>query len=476
MELDYTKLGFKCGIEIHQQLDTHKLFCNCQSIVRDNNPDIVVKRRLRAVAGETGTVDKAAAYEKSKDKEFIYEACSTSTCLVELDEEPPHDPNSEALEIALEISLLLNAKIVDEIQFMRKTVIDGSNVSGFQRTALVAQDGYVETSKGKVNIPIICLEEEAAKKLGAKDEYVKYRLDRLGIPLVEIGTDASIKDPEHAKEVSEKLGMILRSTGKVKRGLGTIRQDVNVSIKQGARTEIKGFQDLKSIPKVIEYEIKRQIEELEKGKKIEESVRKAEPDFTNSFLRPMPGADRMYPETDIRTIKITKEILSSIELPELLSDKAKKLEKYGLDEKLATKIAKQGKEVYFENLFKSFKNTKPSFIVDTFISIRKQLNKDFNVPEEKITDQNIEETLKLVNNGKISKNNLAEALLDIVNGQLDIDKYKGVSDEDLKKEIQAIIKSKPGLNPGAYMGLIMAKFKGNIDGSKAMALLKELLK
>ncbi len=411
MDIDYSKLGFKCGIEIHQQLETHKLFCDCPSIVRGTSPDITVARKLRAVAGETGSVDRAAAYEKSKGKEFIYEACSSSCCLVELDEEPPHDPNSEALNIALEISLLLKAKIVDEIQFMRKTVIDGSNVSGFQRTALIAQDGYIDTSKGKVNVPVICLEEEAAKKIETTNDYTQYRLDRLGIPLVEITTDASIKDPDHAKEVAEKLGMILRSTGKVKRGLGTIRQDVNVSIKEGVRTEIKGFQDLKSIPKVINYEIQRQLKELKEGKKLEESVRKAESDFTNKFLRPMPGADRMYPETDVRSIKVTKSFLDTIELPVLLSDKSKKLEKYGLDKELAKKIAKQDKADFFEDLFKKLKNLKPSFIVDTFKGIRKQLNKEFKIEEANVPDEHISKVLELINNSKIPKNNLAEALV-----------------------------------------------------------------
>lgn len=475
METDYSKLGFKSGIEIHQQLDTLKLFCNCQSIVRDGNPDIVVERKLRAVAGETGFVDQAAAYEKSKDKKFIYEACGTSCCLVELDEEPPHNLNSDALKIALEISLLLNAKIVDEIQFMRKTVIDGSNVSGFQRTALIAQDGFIETSKGKVIIDLICLEEEAAKKIETTKDYTKYRLDRLGIPLVEIATDASIKDPDHAKEVSEKLGMILRSTGKVKRGLGTIRQDVNVSIKKGVRTEIKGFQDLKSIPKVINYEIQRQLKELKEGKKLEESVRKAESNFTNTFLRPMPGADRMYPETDIRSIKVTKELLDSIELPELLDDKAKKLEKYGLDKELTKKIAKQDQVEFFEKLFTSLKNLKPSFIVDTFKGIRKQLNKDFKIEEEKISDEHISKILNLINDSKVPKNNLADALMDIVQGQFNLDKYKSTSDDDLEKEIEKIVKSKPGLNPGGYMGLVMAKFQGKIDGKKAMELLKKYI-
>jgi glutamyl-tRNA(Gln) amidotransferase subunit E len=187
MEIDYEKLGFKCGIEIHQQLETNKLFCQCPSLVNDpSKPDIIIKRNLRTSAGETGKIDKAALHETSKKKHYIYEACYSSSCLVELDEEPPHPVNKEALDTVLTISLLLNATPVDEIQFMRKTVVDGSNTTGFQRTALVATDGYIETSKGKVGVPTICLEEEAAKKIEDSKEYTKYRLDRLGVALVEI--------------------------------------------------------------------------------------------------------------------------------------------------------------------------------------------------------------------------------------------------------------------------------------------------
>ena len=163
-DLDYKKLGFKCGLEIHQQLETHKLFCNCPSIVHDSNPNIKIKRKLRAVAGETGKVDAAAAYEIKKDLKNVYEACSSSSCLIELDEEPPKEVNKDALDIVLQVALLLNAKPVDEIRVMRKTVVDGSNVSGFQRTMLVATDGFIETSKGKVIVDSICLEEESAKK------------------------------------------------------------------------------------------------------------------------------------------------------------------------------------------------------------------------------------------------------------------------------------------------------------------------
>ncbi|HDH41018.1 MAG TPA: Glu-tRNA(Gln) amidotransferase subunit GatE [Candidatus Altiarchaeales archaeon] len=257
--LDYKSLGFKCGIEIHQQLDTHKLFCSCPSEIREDEPDIIVKRKMRAVAGEIGDVDPAALHEFLRGREFVYQAYSDTNCLVELDEEPPHPLNEEALDIALEISLLLNARPVDELQVMRKTVIDGSNTSGFQRTVLIAMDGYLDTEMGRIGIPTICLEEDAARKIEEKKDVTVYRLDRLGIPLIEICTTPDIKSPEHAREVAEKIGMILRATGKVKRGLGTIRQDLNVSIEGGGRIEIKGVQDLRLIKNVLRREVERQL-------------------------------------------------------------------------------------------------------------------------------------------------------------------------------------------------------------------------
>ena len=259
-DLNYEKLGFMCGLEIHRQLETRKLFCKCPSIVHDEGePDFVVKRRLKASAGESGEIDTAALFEEKKGKEYIYEGKKTSSCLIELDEEPPIGPDHEALMAALEISLLLNAKPVDEVTFMRKIVIDGSNVSGFQRTALIATNGHIDTSLGKVPIPTICLEEEAAQKVEGEKDFVRYRIDRLGVALIEIATDASIKNPEHAKETAELIGKTIKSTGKVKSGIGTIRQDVNVSIRDRSRVEVKGFQELKSIPLVDETEVKRQM-------------------------------------------------------------------------------------------------------------------------------------------------------------------------------------------------------------------------
>jgi len=186
-----------------------------------------------------------------------------------MDEEPPHRMNDQALDTALTFARMVDAEVPREIQVMRKMVVDGSNTSGFQRTSMVGLDGGIETESGQVDIEDIELEEESAGINRRTDTEAVYDLSRLGVPLIEVGTDASIKNPEHAKEVAEEIGMLLRSTGNARRGIGTIRQDVNVSIQGGARVEIKGFQDVKNIDTLIENEVRRQKNLIELGEELE---------------------------------------------------------------------------------------------------------------------------------------------------------------------------------------------------------------
>jgi len=256
-KFDYKGLGLKVGLEIHRQLDTRKLFSPVPSELSDR-VDFTFERRLRPTMSELGEIDPAALEEFKKGKKYIYEGDYELSDLVYMDEEPPRGPDKEALEVSLQIAYLLNAKPVDEVHFMRKIVIDGSNVSGFQRTAIVALDGRVDTPWGSVGIPTVCLEEDACRIVERREKEVVYRLDRLGIPLVEISTTPDIHHPEQAKVVAKYIGDALRATRKVKRGLGTIRQDLNVSIRGGARIEIKGVQELDMIPVIIEREVERQ--------------------------------------------------------------------------------------------------------------------------------------------------------------------------------------------------------------------------
>ncbi|QSW98851.1 Glu-tRNA(Gln) amidotransferase subunit GatE [Haloterrigena alkaliphila] len=263
-EYDYDELGLVAGLEIHQQLDTAtKLFCQCPTELRE--PEASTRRftrYLHPTRSELGEIDQAALEESRVDREFEYLAYDT-TCLVEEDDEPPHELDDEALETALEIAQLMDMHPVDQANVMRKIVVDGSNTTGFQRSTLIATGGAIETSEGEVGIEDLLLEEESAQRVEETDDGVRYSLDRLGIPLVEIGTSPDISTPEQALEAAERIGMLLRSTGKVKRGLGTIRQDVNVSIAEGARVEIKGVQSLDDIDDIVRNEVARQAELVE---------------------------------------------------------------------------------------------------------------------------------------------------------------------------------------------------------------------
>jgi len=608
MELDYKQLGFKCGIEIHQELSGHKLFCDCPTELRQDKPHYTIKRNLRAVAGESGKIDIAAAEEMSKEKDFYYQGYYDTNCLVELDEMPPHKINSDALAVILQICKMLKSRIVNGVQVMRKTVVDGSNTSGFQRTALVGTDGILELKESKLGIPTIILEEEACKNISEEKDKVIWGLDRLGIPLIEIGTTPDILNPEQAKETAEKLGMLLRSTGKAKRGIGTIRQDVNVSIKEGNRVEVKGFQDLKSMPKLIENEVIRQInlvkigkelrkrrvkeireikisdvtnlvkhcdskiikqavksnkkvlgiklpgfrnligQEIQKGRRlgtelsdrakiisgvggifhsdelpaygitsreveillkdlscdsedafvlvadkskraekalhsvvkranqaikgVPMEVRKANNDNTTSYERPMPGASRMYPETDIPTLKISAEEIKAIKIPELIEDKIPKYEEMGLSKDLAVLTAKSPKALLFEKFSSKYKEIKSAFIAEVIMTMDKTIKRQFGI-EIKPSEEDYDDIFSGLNKGKIAKENVMEILKENKPVKQIINKYMMIGDEDLENEIKKIVEEKKGLAFNALIGEVMKKLRGKASGKKVSELIKK---
>ncbi|KUH32760.1 glutamyl-tRNA amidotransferase [Thermococcus celericrescens] len=343
-KFNYEELGLKVGLEIHRQLDTKRLFSPVPSEMSDE-VDFTFQRRLRPTISELGEIDPAALEEFKKGKTYIYEGNHRLADLVYMDEEPPHMPDEEALRVSLQISYLLNATPVDEVHFMRKIVIDGSNVSGFQRTAIIAMNGKVDTPWGSVGIPTICLEEDACRIVERGEKEVIYRLDRLGIPLVEISTTPDIHHPEQAKVVAKYIGDALRATRKVKRGLGTIRQDLNVSIRGGARVEIKGVQELDMIPVIIEREIERQVNLL----KIREELRKR-------GVRPEDITEEFHDVTEIfqntgskiiaRTVKKGGKVLA-VKLPKFRGLIGKEIQP---GRRLGTEMADRAKK-YVKGIF-----------------------------------------------------------------------------------------------------------------------------
>ncbi|MEK6908971.1 MAG: Glu-tRNA(Gln) amidotransferase subunit GatE [Nanoarchaeota archaeon] len=478
---NYKDLGFKAGLEIHQQLDTPKLFSGAPSFLRNDEPHYVISRKLHAVAGESGNVDEAVSHEASIAKTFFYEGYRDTVSLVELDDEPPHAVNEEALNTALTVSLLLNCEIYSVTQVMRKTVIDGSNTSGFQRTVLIAHDGKIETSYGDVRIATVCLEEDSARVISRENDKVVYRLDRLGIPLVEIATYPDLTRPEQVKECALKLGEILRAC-KVKRGIGTIRQDVNVSIKGHDRVEIKGFQDTKMMIKTIDCEIDRQLENL-KGKKNIGDVRNALPDGKSEFLRPMPGADRMYPETDLSLLRMGKQRIDYLKknLPKLKTDMRDELRKKGVSEDLIELVLDNSEALdEFQILLDVY--PKDANLVAKMVTLWRQefatkSRKTFLDVKNILTEKVYEDILNALNDGRIIVSDVKPVLIKILEGikVSEAIKIEKIDDNEIEKEIRLLIKEKPGMRANAYMGMLMAKFKGKLDTKKTIELIERVL-
>jgi glutamyl-tRNA(Gln) amidotransferase subunit E len=623
MELNYKKLGLRVGFEIHQELDTPKLFCNCPSALRDEEPLLEVKRRLRPTQSELGEVDRAALAEALKGKGFRYQV-TDNVCLVELDSEPPHPVNEEALDIALEVALLLNAKPIDEIHTMRKIVIDGSNTAGFQRTMLVATDGEVEANGKRFRIPTICLEEDAARKMGEDAELIDYRLDRLGIPLVEIATGPDFSDPYTPAKIALYIGQLLRATGKVKRGIGTIRQDINISIAGGARQEIKGVQELALISTVIEREVQRQLalleicdeikrrgakkvvkkiidvtsvfsktgsrvihsaleaggvvlavklpkfagflgKELQPGRRfgteladcaklygkvrglfhtdelpaygisqeevnglrkamgategdvvvfiadakekvevalsavvdranqalegVPEETRRALPDGNTEFMRPLPGAGRMYPETDIPPIPITPSRLRKIKakLPELPEERrARLMKKYGISLELAERLGLSENLELFEELVAKTR-ADPTLIAatieETLVGLRREGVKVENV--QKIA---LVRLFTWVAKGKLAKEAVPDVLRLVARGlsvqeavgKLGLVAIKRPKLEKLVAEVVAnnrrLVEERGMAAMAPLMGILMEKVRGRADGKLVHQLLERELR
>ena len=622
---DPASLNLKVGFEIHQQLATkNKLFCNC-SCEEAHTYDDMFMRKLRPTQSELGAYDPAAMFEFSKMRTVEYYSAVGHSCLVEADEEPPHDVNCDALETALIFSLALNSRVMDEIHVMRKMVIDGSNTTGFQRTMLVASGGYLDVAGKRVNVQSICLEEDAAKLIEDNKQARKYGLDRLGIPLVEIALEPVTGKPEEIMQVALTLGRLLRASRRVARGLGSIRQDVNISLQNGAVVEVKGVQQLDQLVKVIKHEIQRQhglivvaeklkqtkvnvdkvgdkvedvtdilskaqskiikrildssgskfkairapgfagmigfepYEEIRLGREIGKLVRfydlegifhsdelpnygitkkevceikdrlqmndsdafvivggpkdkvelasvaitnrlkaaisgvpaetrAALPDGKTVFLRPRPGAARMYPETDIPTIPVTKPLLTSFgdKVPKPWDEVLKSImKKYGLNEKLAKEIFDSDYLNVFEQVVGET-NVQPTFIASKLTEDITSLIRQ-GVDASALADDMIKDIFSRLDKGAIAKESVSLIFEKLMKNQAkNVDeaiKAAGIfalSDEELNAIIDKVITEnmaalkEKGMNAqGMLMGRVMAVARGKADGQKINAVLNE---
>lgn len=481
-KINYGAVRLKAGLELHQQLDTMcKLFCNCSTEMKEKLPLMIVTRKLHPVASELGMVDIAAQFEYLRDRSFHYQVFNNETCLVELDEEPPHNLNPAALEIALQIGLLLNCEIPNEIFMMRKTVIDGSNTSGFQRTAIVGLNGHISFKGKRILITQISLEEDAAAIVGEENGKVVYRLNRLGVPLVEI--DTGILEgfsPLELQDIAYQIGILARSTNKTKHGIGSIRQDVNVSIRNGPRTEVKGVQELSLLSKVVEFEVQRQLKEKPK-----EETRAANLDGTTRFLRPLPGANRMYPETDIPPVIITMEHIENLKknLPEPWTNKLGRFKtKLRLPDGLAREILGSEYLSSFEKIV-STKKVEPTIVASTFTSTIKDLGRREKVEIDRISEQRLTEIFDYLQDKKITKEAIPEIIkylatypqngvADALN-ELDL---KPITSAEVRQITEEILSRQPNMPFEKAYGIVMSKVRGKIDAQEVMKIVKSMMK
>ncbi len=258
-EADYAAVGFRSGLEIHQQLLTSKkLFCRCPAGLYSDSFNAEILRHMRPTLSELGEYDGTALMEFKTKKEIIYQINHATVCTYEMDDTPPFELNDEALDIALEIGLLYGCVMVDEIHIARKQYLDGSIPTGFQRTTIVGVDGSIPFENRHIGIVQLGLEEDACREVSDIGHRRVYRTDRLGMPLIETVTAPEIRTPQEVAEVANILRKLVRSTGKVRTGPGAARQDVNVSVAGGTRIEIKGVPRIPLIPLLTYNEAMRQ--------------------------------------------------------------------------------------------------------------------------------------------------------------------------------------------------------------------------
>ena len=260
LDLDYAAVGFKCGLEVHYQLATaHKLFCHCPVGLYSEDVDAEVLRHMRPTRSELGEYDPCALMEFKTKKEIVYLLNKDSVCTYEMDDTPPFPINQQAIDYALEVAMLLNCKLVDELHIARKQYLDGSIPTGFQRTALVGVNGFLPYRNREIGIIQLGLEEDSCREVRDQRHTIWFRTDRLGTPLIEVVTQPEMYHPFEVAEVGKLISHTLRLSNKMRRGLGTVRQDVNVSVTGGTRVEIKGVPRIPLFPRLVSFEAYRQL-------------------------------------------------------------------------------------------------------------------------------------------------------------------------------------------------------------------------
>ena len=632
---DYAAIGLKGGLEVHQQLLTkRKLFCRCPAGYYSNEYDAEVLRHMRPTLSELGEYDGTALMEKKTNKNIHYRIHQDTVCTYEFDDTPPFFPDEKALDISLEISLLLNLNMVGEMHIARKQYLDGSIPTGFQRTAILGVGGWFPYKDRKIGVRQLSVEEDSCREVSDIGHDRVLLTDRLGMPLVEIVTEPDMRTPQEIAEVCQIIRLLCRSTGKVRTGYGAAREDVNVSVRGGTRVEIKGVPQISRIPLLVYNEAMRQCsllhirdllkqrgitpetfqwtshdvtravakthyqpirEALEQGHRVKcvvlkgfagllnhttqeqttfakefsdrvrviacltelpntvhsdtasdlltvrdwkelrkhskagdgdasilvwgneedtqtacneiairakeatqgipNDTRQALKDGTNGFERVLPGAQRMYPDTDLPPMAIEEARLQGIraQLPVLIWDRQDEYHRMHLPEDVIEPLCISPRAVFFERLVGEL-NVDPTFAAVILIQRFKALRREGLNPDE-LNDDEIYEVFKAHADGTLAREGVIDVLTRVLEKrskmgggnaqvQLVLQAVQGqpVIDRDLKARIEELIEntddSRFATTQKKYrclMGRLMREFLGRVDGKRVAEMLEKAL-
>lgn len=467
------------GIEIHTQLATKsKMFCGCDNASIDAEPNTNVCPVCLALPGSLPVINKGA------------------------------------VELAIIMGLGFNAKIAKHTSFDRKNYFYPDSPKGYQITQMdepIIQDGYVEIlidgEFRRIGIHHAHLEEDAGKSIHPTGtDYTLVDFNRAGTPLVEIVSDPDMHSPLEAKRYLQEVYAIVTRLGVTHGDLqhGNFKFDLNISVSDndelGTRTELKNLNSFRNAERALVYEIKRQVEVLENGQKVEQETRGFDDNKGITFSqrgKEFAHDYRYFPEPDLPPLILTDDFIEStqvnaktIKLPITIR---KQLIEAGIGEKEQDILISQPNtcDIYFDAI-QEINNTKSHKQVINLLMGEYQAWLSDNLSKDsKLSGNNLAELIKQVDKGSISNKTAKDILPEIIMGASpgDIIKNKGIAQISDDAELEVIIKKIIEENPqavadyrsgnekalGFFVGQVMAATKGQANPGKTNQLVLKLL-
>lgn len=333
--------------------------------------------------------------------------------------------NKGVIDAGIKASLALNMDIHQEMHFDRKNYFYPDNPKAYQISQFdepIGYNGWIEVeledgSTKKIRIERAHLEEDAGKNTHGTDGYSYVDLNRQGVPLIEIVSEADMRSPEEAYAYLTALKEVIQYTGisDVKMEEGSMRVDANISLRPygqeafGTKTELKNLNSFNYVRKGLQHEIERQAKILRSGGQIQQETRRYDEATGETILmRVKEGAAdyRYFPEPDLPLYEIDNDWIEEIraELPEFPKERrAKYTAEYGLTAYDASQLtATKATSDFFESAVAKGGDAKQisNWLQGEVAQFLNAENKTLS--EIPLTPENLLEMLALIEDGTIS--------------------------------------------------------------------------